>query len=336
MAKYSRREFLGGVLAVGAAGAIGCKEEKSAPPSLEEKETPTPVEYEPLEPNAFFDGNPEYLQSITPSSGEYTREERQKRRTKLKGGEEIFQDVGLTFYLVKPGDTLSEIRQRLSRYPQYAHLGEQRYKLDSFNIPPRKLRAHMWIPIPMEEADRHLTEAQFIHYAGDAIDELRDHEAYGDDLARILVHVSERELIATMYAIAKQEGGGKPLGQFELHRWEAHQQAFSFSYFHVLMKGPGLTARRKLNLTEGQLYHPHNAVKLFIGFLVEKSAENRKQADRFFPLPDHMKEFAVFYNGRRWETTNPHYIENVTRYYEEALAHLSPQGDQWRKEIKPD
>ncbi len=331
MRNLSRREMLGGMLATAIAASACDKRPQEAPE--EEKETNEEA-FVAIEPNAFFDQNSEYLEPITARKGEYTKTQRKKRRLKLKNGEEIFQDVGLKFYLVKKGDTISEIRERLTRYKEFAHLKEQPGKLDSFNIPQRKLRAEMWIPIPIEETDRHLTEAQFVNYASNALKELEDDSEYGDDLRKILKRVSHREFIVTLLAIAKQEGGGKPLGQFELHRWEARHRAFSFSYFHILMKGPGFVARKKLNLTEGQLYHPQNAVKLFVGYLVEKTAEVHKHADRFFPLPEHMEEFAKFYNGKSWKKKNPHYIQNVERYYKEAMSHLSRNGSRWKKDIK--
>ena len=130
-------------------------------------------------------------------------------------------------------------------------------------------------------------------------------------------------------AVAKQEGGGRPLGQFTLHRWEHHKKAFSFSYFHVLMKGPGLTARRKLNLTEGQLLHPENAVMLFLAFLIEKTKERAKHADRYFPIWEHDEDFAKFYNGGKWKEKNPDYLVNLERYYQEADAHLDEDGVNW-------
>jgi hypothetical protein len=246
--------------------------------------------------------------------------------------EELFDDVGLTFYRVRKGDTISQIRERLGAYSNYTYLKEQTAKLDSFNIPARKLRADMWIPIPMEDQDRELSDAKFVAYARTAIDEMQQETTYQKGVAQILQKITVRELVVTMLAIAKQEGGGKPLGQFELHRWEPHQEAFSFSYFHVLMKGPGLVARRNLNLTEGQLYHPKNAVKLFLAFLVEKNKEVLKQADRLFPIWDHSQEFASFYNGGSWKKINPHYLEQVRSYYDEANTYVSPGGTFWRKE----
>lgn len=302
------------------------------PPESPQDTSQEKEDYELVGRNEFFDGNPEYLQVMTDQNGEWTQEQRKQRRKTLANGEVIFEDVGIDFYLVKRGDTISEIRERLSKYSEYAYLADQRYKLDSFNIPARKLRADMWIPIPVEAKDRKLTDAQFVAYANDAIDEMKENPEYGGDVEEILKKVSQRELVATMIAIAKQEGGGLPLGQFALHRYEAHHSAFSYSYFHVLMKGPGLTARRKLNLTEGQLYHPTNAVKLFLAFMVEKSGETRQNVDRLFPVGENQEDFAVFYNGKRWKKTNPYYLQKLQAYYDVADRRLSNDGTRWKKE----
>lgn len=328
---------LGAVAVIGVTGeALRSKLSQSEESPTEPSEPPEPPEaYMPIEKSVFFDENPEFFQAMTTKNGEWTREQRKARRTTLQNGEIIFRDVGISFYLVKKGDSISEIRERLSRYPEFAYLATQQGKLDSFNIPAQKLRTDMWLPIPVESKDRKITEAQFVAYAHEAIEEIIEHEKYGSHVQDILQQVDMRGLVATMVAIAKQEGGGLPLGQFALHRWENHQRAFSFSYFHVLMKGPGLKARRKLNFTEGQLYHPKNAVKLFLGFLVEKSAETGKNADRFFPVSDHEEAFARFYNGKRWKKTNPKYLENIRQYYAEADEHLSKDGKHWRKDAPP-
>ena len=78
--------------------------------------------YVPVERNDFFDDNSEYLQTVTQKNGEWSREQRARRRRKLTNGEELFDDVGLTFYLVRKGDTISEIRERLGSHPEFHYL----------------------------------------------------------------------------------------------------------------------------------------------------------------------------------------------------------------------
>ena len=202
----SRREFLGGFAAgfgVAAAG-VGAAElfRDKGGEDKDSKDSERTQEYAPIERNEFFDGNEAYLQTLTSENGEWTKLQRKERRRTLRGGEEIFDDVGLSFYLIRKGDTISEIRQKLGRYPEFSYLSKQTGKLDSFNIPARKLRADMWLPIPIENKDRHLTEAQFVNYAAKAIDEIVKEERYGEEVQRILAKVDQRTLVATMLAIA--------------------------------------------------------------------------------------------------------------------------------------
>jgi hypothetical protein len=267
-----------------------------------------------IERNAYFDGHPEYLVPV--EGGEFSASERKERLEVLKGGEQIFHDIGLDFYKVRAGDNPTSIRKKLAKYPEYAHLAQQTNKLHSFNIPSRSLQVDMWLPIPLENEDRQLTDEQFAGYAKEGIDDLKGHTEYGPIVRSIIEEVGESDLVATMIAVAKQESGGLPLGQFELHRWEKKYRAFSFSMFHVLMEknGPGLTARRELDLTEGQTYHPRNAVKLFIGFMAEKAGDPTK----YFPVDQNISSFASFYNGTAWRRTNPGYDQHVISYYRAA------------------
>jgi hypothetical protein len=336
---FSRREFLrmGSLFAAGAAIGVGGKElldtvqelgeednNNDKPVELPKEKT---IESEKVPLHHFYDSHPDFLRPVTPELGQWTTDQRKEREQTLEHGERIFRDVGVTFYLVQPGDTLSEIREKLSVYPEFSYLQDQLHKLNSFNIPDKKLQANLWIPIPLEQKDRLLSEQQFIAYAEQALDEIKKDSAYGVEIERILNKVSKRELLITIMALAKQEGGGSALGQFVLHRWESHQNAFSYSLFHVLMKGPGLKARRTLNLTEGQLYHPMNAVKLFLAFMVEKSAERNKHADRLFPVFENQKAFAIFYNGGNWENVNPQYLEHLKQYYDDIDKRVDDHGD---------
>lgn len=277
----------------------------------------------------YFDQNPDYFKKFT-VNGNFTPEEREKRTVRLRNGSVLFKDVGMSFYQVQAGDTLSSIRAELSQLPEYAFLKDQRVKTESFNIPARELQAGMWLPIPIENEDRHVTDEQFTVYASKAIDDMRSDPHYGSYVREVLSIISERELLATMIAVAKQESGGVPIGQLELHRWEPPYNSFSFSIFHILMEkdrsgmpGPGLAARRKLNFSEGQVYHPYNAVKLFFGYLKEK----RAKPANYFPITKYAKSFASLYNGSKWHIINPNYVRNILNYFKRALSMLATLED---------
>jgi hypothetical protein len=244
----------------------------------------------------------------------------------------------MTFYEVHKRDVFlavnpkKRICKRLSQYAEFSHVRADRDKLFSFNIKQKDVKEGMWLPVPSREQDRNLSEAQFVLYASRAIDEMKTHPEYGDEVAAMIDKVGERGLIAQIIAVAKQEGGDNQIGEFVLHRWEQAYEAFSLSVFHVLMVGAGLRARQKLNLTEGQTYHPQNAVKLFLAFMVEKAPQFKKTAADFFPLTEHAESFAELYNGRKWYEFNPNYASNISDFEREADEHLGPDGKCWSKE----
>lgn len=291
--------------------------------------------FEPIEPHEYFDTNPEFFEVVA-SGGEWADEAFEARRRLLEEGVEVFDDVGGSFYLVQKGDTLSGVREKLSAHEGFEYLLDSTYKLESFNIPSDSLPVGKWIPIPVEAKDRRLTEAQFVNYANQAVDEMRAHELYGGDVEKILKKISHRELVALMFAVAKQEGGGHPLGQFSLHRYEKNVKIrdFSYSHFHVLNHGAGEDARQGLDLTRAQTYHPANGGKLFLAFLAER-AGRIKDADRYFPVftnEDSEDKFARVYNGKRWKKFNEDYMVNIKKYYAEALERLSDDATRWKRE----
>ena len=255
--------------------------------------------------------------------GRFSEAEQAHRTRRLAHGEVVFRDIGLTFYRVAPHDTIDKIREKLLQYPEFQHLRQQKEKLKSFNIPARHLKVGMWLPIPLPNEDREISDEQFALFAGRAVEDVLRHKEYGVSLKKYLAQAGGKSaLVATMVAVAKQESGGLPIGQFELHRWENHHQVFSFSLFHILMKDAGITARQKLNMTEGQCYHPQNAAKLFLAFIIEKGKGVKKAKDVFFPIQKRPKQFAKFYNGKAWQRTNPEYDNNIVRYYWEAWKML--------------
>lgn len=79
------------------------------------------------------------------------------RKKTLAPGVDVFNDVGMTFYVVQRGDTLGGIRRKLIKLSEYKYLEDQPGKLESFNIPARELQAGMLIPIP------YMTERQLYY-----------------------------------------------------------------------------------------------------------------------------------------------------------------------------
>lgn len=274
-----------------------------------------------------FDSKPDYFNQNFSYSSE-----------KLAPGVLIKHDVGIDFYVVQSGDTIFKIRKKLVKIKKYEYLDRPEYqeKMRGFNIDPKKLIPGLLIPIPLESRDRQISDKQFVNYCQQAIAEMKTDKIYGAKLQELLQKFSEKKLIELMLAVAKQESGGKPLGQFEFHRWEPakHIRAFSFSIFHVVMKigWPGLKARKNINITEGQSYHPQNAAKLFLAFLFEKAKETKGSLADFLPIQQlggprviegKFNRFANFYNGSGWREFNPDYVQNIKKYLHRARILMS-------------
>jgi len=247
------------------------------------------------------------------------------------------RDGEVTFYRVEDKDTISDIRDKLVRIPGFGYLKDKEYlgKM-AFNIPPGKVPINTFIPIPLEAKDRILSDRQFVNYCHTAIWEMKgEKHPYSADINRMLQTVREEDLLIAMLTIAKQESGGKPLGQFQFHRWEPGPKVFSYSIFHVLMDDLGERTRKNLGMTEGQLYHPKNAAKLFLAFLIEKAKETPRQPGQprpkpedFLPIHEHIKEFAAFYNGTEWKRINPDYDLHLAIYCQEARELMTLPSDE--------
>lgn len=255
----------------------------------------------------------------------------------LKHGIKVREDHGLYFYFVQnKGETVSGIYDKLMPFSKFAYLKNvPKTGVSGGNIPI--LQVKMWIPLPQKIESRKLENEQFVNYCHEAIQELLRDPIYGERMKKILNEAGFKELFAVLLAVAKTECGKKPLGQFQFHRWENDIRAFSYSIFHVLMEknrdgsdGPGLRARKKLNMSVGQTYHPKNAAKLFLAYLIEKSREfspfGKKyfnSPEKFFPLSENFKEWSVFYNG---ENFDPNYRRKTEENYRESLEWFSGKG----------
>jgi len=169
---------------------------------------------------------------------------------------------------------------------------------------------------------------QMMKYALDAIYEMVEGDnrsAYSEFVNELLENNHIRDILASIYAIARKESGVEHIGQYVLHRHEGRHNVFSYSHYHILMKDDGLKARRKLNLSEGQTLHPRNGTELLLGFLVEKLGKNRLQ--RIFPLRStDLEGFASAYNGKYWKQYNPDYVMLLEKYLEEGYSILDELG----------
>ncbi len=245
-----------------------------------------------------------------------------KRKTvKVKKGKKTVSKRVKDYYTVSSHEAdFDKIRHKLSRIPEFSYLTDNEYdrskpgtKTKSFNIPRESVKAGMYIPIPLNHTVRELSPQDFANYCHEAITEMKTPESpYSHDINQLLANVSEKDIIIAMLSFARSETAEEytnfvqPFGDVELHRREPAFKAFSFTYFHILMEKnadrktpwPGLEARLKLWLTEGQCYHPKNAAKLFLAYRIEKT---NGKLDKVFPLThDNIKEIGTRYN---WSST---------------------------------
>lgn len=301
-----------------AAGTIafaGCDAPEKTPP----QEIPVTV----------LDSTPESVEEYMPSyfkfhpDGEMTPEEIRGKTIHLADDVSIIDDTGIYFYVVTKSDkTIEEIKDKLLRYPEFAHLKDQ-HGLKSFNIRSRHLKPGMKIPIPQINSERAVTDEQFRIDVRTALKQIFKNGDYGPTIKHILEKpgMTEDKLINSLLAIAKQESGGEHIGQFEFHRYEGDNghDEMSVGFGHVLMQGYGLTARKNLGMTEGQTFNITNGAKLVLAFLVEKSNRETRDLWDFFPFTEkNLESFASFYNGKSWRTSNPDYAKNVWNYYTSA------------------
>lgn len=295
-----------------AAGTIAlnaCAPERQikAPPSQ------AVVEQKPITVDAQF---------VFHKNGELTPEERADNTFSLAEGVTLLDDAGVFFYRVCKGDrTKAQISAKLAAYPEFEHLKTQTYRLESYNIPDSSLEPDMWIPIPRPNAERVITPEQFSTAANAAIDRILQDKLFGPTITHILEkpEMTRDKFIASLMAIAKQESGGAPLGQFEFQRFEPRYRAYSYSIFHILMSGVGLKVRRQLGMTEGQTYNLENAMILFFAYVTEKSNQKTiDPADFFPPTGEAAERFATFYNGGAWREYTPDYATNIERYFLET------------------
>lgn len=144
-----------------------------------------------------------------------------------------------------------------------------------------------WMPLPISaREEREISSTKFFEYCNQALDEILDpnstnerDKAYANELREIAKKINRKDLLSFMFAIAKKEtsNGIRPIGSYVVHRWEGekHEKYFSYSLFHITVGSPGgedtlgKKAAKKLQMSPGQMMHPKNAAKLFIGFYCE-------------------------------------------------------------------
>ncbi len=228
----------------------------------------------------------------------------------------LLRDAWMNFYVVQEWEKSKEkIREKLAAIPEFSYLSDSTYddKIMGFNVPSKSLKKDLFIPIPVKAEDRKINIDEFRAYSKISVQEMKSDPVYWERMKKLLDEIGEERVINIMTAYARCETAtdhekfSDPIWTTVLHRWEPGTQktpinAFSFSYYHILMEKnadkitpwPWLKARLNLWLTEWQCYHPINAWKLFLWYCFEK----RSDPTYFFRIKN-LSEAKV-----KWKTYN--------------------------------
>lgn len=267
----------------------------------------------------------------------------------------LLHDAWLTFYLMIPEDvqqkdsinssrtnTINFIKKKLSNIPQFSYLNGDSYTptnnvvLWSFNIRPdykklaknSKLNDHpFWIPIPVKKELREIENKSFLEAWNIAQEEIMNYnKEYGKIRDSITKRYWEKEISQLLTAIALVETWrtSQKIGYDTYHRREGwSHKCFSFGPQHILMENAWLKSRKKLSLTEWQMYHPINSNMVVLWFMIEKIKERwikdkNKITKKLINLLDFidndiivannqsLNDFCKFYNGWTYKTNKYH------------------------------
>lgn len=241
-------------------------------------------------------------------------------KEELGEGISIIRDAGMAFYVVKKGDTLWKIWNKLKKTEEFSYLRNSSYQpsekgrnIKGFNIPSHVLKPGFLLPIPLQDEKRITSLEEFRKWSVEAIEKLSEHEHYGPKLKELLKKIPKDDLSLIMCAFARSESAqdwknfSDDIGSVGFHRWEPHMKAYSFSPYHILMEknadgktsGPGLKARLTLGLSEGQTYHPKHAGELFLAYWIEKTARNTEKMIQYFDISslEKARKSGKIYNG---------------------------------------
>lgn len=273
-----------------------------------------------------------------------------KPYTYTQGNDTFIKDAWITFYVVKTTDSdKKSILKRLSKNTQFAYLKDKWYsnQIKGINIDTKifqkmKKENNFYIPIPLDTKDREIDIQTFASCAKEAIEDLAwdNHSEYGKIIHKLITKEEwwscpKDKLIALMVAFALSESAGsytdpkRMVWECEYHRRESGELygkygCFSFTPYHILMaktvkqniESPWLKARKKLKMTEWQTYHPKNAAKLFLWYMIEKCKENKQELHAYFPLKrNNIADIVSLYNGSKWEAYNPDYAHKLEKNY---------------------
>ncbi|MBT5016882.1 hypothetical protein HOM98_05355, partial [Candidatus Peregrinibacteria bacterium] len=198
----------------------------------------------------------------------------------------IMQNEGSYFYIVQEGDSRDDVYDYFTETmadqdpERFGYLAEVRAskagQSRSFNIDGGDtFKVGTLVPVFLNPETRPVSTVDFVNeYARPTLEIIKHDEFYAPYVKYLIDTMGEERLLSMMVAVACAETS-YPIGTGVFHKYENQHKAFSLSCFHVLMNkdSPGMRARQRLQMSEGQTYQYSNACRLFLAFLIEKALE---------------------------------------------------------------
>ena len=89
----------------------------------------------------------------------------------------------------------------------------------------------MLVPVPLDRAETIVSQKELIQASMDAVDVIKSHPKYGDFVTTLENDLGRNHLMKLMLVFADKESD---MGNTQLHRFEPHHDAYSYSLFHIL------------------------------------------------------------------------------------------------------
>lgn len=227
------------------------------------------------------------------------------------GDFEIYKDPFSTVYFrkVKSGQTLGEVHRALQNDSRFAYLKNDSYdpskswNVFGWNIKSGVLQPWMLVPVPLDRAETIVSQKELIQASMDAVDAIKSHPKYGEFVTTLENDLGRNHLMKLMLVFADKESD---MGNTQLHRFEPHHDAYSYSLFHILDEWPGHDALEWLWLTEADVMSdPTKAGQRFRAFWFEKfhDLKNNKNFGKYYDNPSkffakkNLKTCGKLYNG---------------------------------------
>ena len=213
---------------------------------------------------------------------EANKEASKTRKDILASNPEISKaEYPLYYCRVYKNDTVSRIRNRLSKYSYFSYLKQDVYdnKTIWFNISDKNLKPWMDLMIPIKIEDRQRWDSEFFKKSQIAISKMESNPIYWGKIKLLSNKIWKTNLARVMSTFARAEttNWNEKIGTWWLYRYES-STTYSISYYHIIMKWWWLASLNKLGLTQWDVCgDPIKAWMLFLWFRCEVESDVKKK-----------------------------------------------------------